>query len=257
LLVAAYSSTIAGPTALASSTTVPLEVYMGALRWLADNTASAIVGMIVVALVGGIAAILLRRYSSWGTPALYGSAVFALLSVGGLGVLGMVSELSRMRQPHLTPENVEQRIRGWLDNFGLSTKPLGKSDAPDSIFALQVTTDANLPIIVARQKELPRYVLLEVSIELSPEHRTMLSRLTGSQVNQLVRDVRAEMAKCTIPCRIVKPLEKVSVQRRLAITDDLTEDRFMERMDEMSFAFVVANDVIVQGLERMSEEHVG
>jgi hypothetical protein len=222
------------------------------IHWLVSNTATALYSMLVVAVVGAIGTFLLRRYSSWGTPALYGLAAFTLLCVSGLATISTVSELSQMRQPHITPGNVEENVRKWLDNFQLSTKPLTKPEAPNSIFALQVTTDSGLPITVACPQDLPRYLVLQVSITLSPEHRAMFSKLTEEQESDLERDLRHEMAKCAVPCVIVGQLEKVAIQRRLAITDGLTEDAFMEHMDEMAFAFVVANDTIVRNLERMS-----
>ncbi len=110
---------------------------------------------------------------------------------------------------------------------------------------------AHFPIRVARPKDLQHYVVIAAALELSDEHKALLAKLNDQQVRQLFEELRMEMSRCRVTYTIVNPpkLTKVTVERRIPITDDLTEDVFMQRLEEIQHDMNLAADSIVLGLE--------
>ena len=109
--------------------------------------------------------------------------------------------------------------------------------------------------IVTRPKDFPHYIVLQASLELGAEHQALLAKLTEDQVVELVEELRVEMSRSKIGYSIDLPLKKVTLVRRIPITDDLTEDAFIQRIDEVQSDLMLARDTIVLGLDQLSKEH--
>ena len=214
-------------------------------NWIAD------VGKVAaLALLGVIAALIKSRFPRLGTLILYGVGVCALLIVI-FGTFRFIDTLPP-KVPQVTLDNVEENIRTWLDHFELGTR---KTSMAGAIFTFEVTLKNGVPIVVTRLKEFDAYITLQTHITLSPDHKTLLDQLKSEQAEQLIHKLLLEMARSKILAAISRPLQSVSLFRRVPITSSLTEATFIERIEEVNFAFLLVNETIVLELDRLVKEN--
>lgn len=197
----------------------------------------------------------------WVTPLMYGlgasALVFAMLV--GLVSLSSLSYFSRRVKPQVTSDNVETKIKDWLYTFGASINKLSTSEAPDTIFAMRARPKGSgIPITIQRPRDIPHYVVIQAAITLGPEEKTLRAMLSKRQIQELDLELQAEMARAKIGYQPLKPsaslLDGLLVERRIPITDDLTEDAFMQRFEEVQYDIAVANSTMILGLRRKVHE---
>jgi len=210
-------------------------------------------------------ALLKKRGSSWFVPMLWALVGFALVSVGLAGLYGIrtssklstnvsantsvlsaiaksQSELSqRLPPPAVTPENAESKIRGWLEGFGYG---LRRVEDPKAYWEVEVTSSSNnVKFLIARSRKLDRYVLLQAGVIFEGDKR--IAMLSRERTDRLVRALRAEMLRFRIDYEgIQSPLKRINLTTRIPITDQLTEDTFMGRVDEITFAQLLAVETV-------------
>lgn len=181
---------------------------------------------------------------------LYGLGVCTLLTV----ILCAFRVIATLPQeiPEITPKNIETNIRTWLDRFELGTR---RTTNADSYFMYEVKLKNNAVVVISRSKNIDNYINFGANLEITKEIKTIMNNLKNEQVEHLVHEIILEMARYKIESMIVLPLNNVLLHRRVPITNNLTEDTFIERINEVGFALNIANETIVLGLDRLAKEN--
>ena len=87
--------------------------------WLVQGFVANAIWGIFAFIVGAAMTYLAKNYATWAGPLMYGFAAFVLVMILGL-VLRMPGIVAAWRGPSVTPENIEQKIIEWSDEFGLA-----------------------------------------------------------------------------------------------------------------------------------------
>jgi hypothetical protein len=172
-------------------------------------------------------------------------SVFLVLSFVSLIIFITGLYLLRKRS-QITPENVEPRIREWLDAFSLGTRVLSE---PAHHFAFEVRAHTGIPLVVLRTREHPRYITLISRIGLGSEHRDLLNKLSKSDRARFGHELVLEAAKSKIGYQADSTFEDVTIQKRLPITSDLSEANLIDGISEIHFSALVIMNKIALILE--------
>jgi hypothetical protein len=206
-----------------------------------------ILGNIVAAFLifggGAVLAFLSATHSVWAQPALYGIGGCSFIALLIFALTG--KHIFSRQEPQTTIENVESNLRQWVDYFGLGVK---KMDESDSIFAYLVTCRSGISVIVARVKARERYLVFAVNMEISQEHRDFLSSLSKDQSGRVAEELTLELARLGVSYNVsFEPngtMNKVSLQRSIPITHNVTQDTFASYLDQMDSNTQVAREAI-------------
>jgi hypothetical protein len=206
-------------------------------NWLAHLGISflPVLGILAVLLV-----FLKLKAPAWADPIWYGLGAFTFLVVSLYALKAM--DTLPPKVPQITFDNVEVTVKTWLEHFGLGIQ---KTSTADAIFTYKITLKNGTPVVIARTKELDNYITLQANLEVSPEHRVLLEKMKNEQITQLIHEVILELARSKIEGWLVLPLQNVVLSRRVPITSNLTEDTFMERLQDIHFALNAARETIV------------
>jgi hypothetical protein len=170
-------------------------------------------------------------------------SVLALLSVVFF-LIFIAASYYLWQNSRITPENVEPRIREWLDAFSLATRVLNE---PAHHFAYEVTAHTGIPLVVLRTKEHPRYITLISKMSLGPEHADLLNQLSKSDQKLFRHELILEAAKAKIGYQSDTAFENVIIEKRLPITSDLSEANLIDAISEVHFsALVILNTVALR-----------
>ncbi|SRR6266496_2433036 len=166
--------------------------------------------------------------------------IFALLSITCFLVF-VFSLYYLWRSSRITPENVEPRIREWLDAFSLGTRVLNE---PAHHFAFEVMAHTGIPLAVLRTREHPRYITLLSKIGLGPEHKGLFDRLSPPDQKRFRIELMLDAAKAKIGYQADPTFENFSIEKRLPITSDLSEANLMDAVGEIHFSALVLLNAI-------------
>lgn len=183
-------------------------------------------------------------------PVLYGLAGFILTLVG----VRILAEAISRYDKRVTPDNIELKIQRWAVTAGLSIKKLPEVETTGEFFALEIGLPNGTPLQVYRPKDRPGNIVIQSMLELSPEYKTMLGKLSSEKVSQLVQELRVEMGRCRIGHKIEVPLARVILLKGIPITEGLTEYRFLQTIDESESDLILIGNTIVLGLARLANK---
>jgi hypothetical protein len=214
-------------------------------QWLWQGLLTNWLAALVVAIGTFLVAYLKAKRPSWANVVLYGLAAFCLLVVSFWAFKSMAVLPKEI--PQVTANNVETNIRAWLDHFQLGTK---KISDPDSHFSYIVTLRNGTLVTLKHVKNFDNYITLLANLEISPEQKIQLAGLKKEQLNLLIHEVVLELSRTKAEGMILNPLQNVLLERRVPITNNLTEDIFIERLNEVGFVLNAARETIILGLNR-------
>src|SRR6266478_675603 len=146
----------------------------------------------------------------------------------------------------ITPENVEPRIREWLDAFSLGTRVLNE---PAHHFAFEVMAASGIPLVVLRTRDHPRYITLLSKIGFGSEHKDLFDRLSETQKKRFRIELNLEASKAKIGYQADSTFENLAIEKRLPITSDLSEANLMDAIGEIHFSALVLLNTIALRLE--------
>jgi hypothetical protein len=214
-------------------------------NWLWQSLVGNILTLFLVSAAGVGVAFLKRRTSSWLFPSLYGLAAAALMAVILICLMG-ASALPKKQPSLITDDKVESAIRGWLDDFGLSTKVVTDQGL---VFGMETNLTNGDPLTIVRLKEHDRYIVVQATLMLAPVHKAILDKLSKEESDQVFRQVNLELALSRIPYQTPEPLTAVTFATRLPLSG-ITEDSFIEKVDEVESGIIIARSTIVTELSR-------
>jgi hypothetical protein len=161
--------------------------------------------------------------------------VLAVLSVAFF-VIFAVASYYLWQNSRITPENVEPRIREWLDAFSLGTRVLNE---PAHHFAYEVMAHTGIPLVVVRTREHPRYITLLSKIGLGTEDKDSFDRLSEPEKKRFRIELNLEASKAKIGYQADSTFENLAIEKRLPITSDLSEANLMDAIGEIHFSTLV------------------
>jgi len=162
------------------------------------------------------------------------SIALLLISIAGLAFL--------WRGSRITPENIEPRIRQWLDSFNLGTRRLSN---PTCYFEFEVTGQTGIPIAVLRTKDHGHYITLVSKIDLGSEDKSLFDKLSSLRKEQFVRRLRVEAAKAKIAYAFDRNVGNITIEKRLPITKTFTEADLIDGISEVNFSALIVIETIV------------
>ena len=212
------------------------EVCVMDWNWLWQGILSTWVYDLLVLATGGTMFVARMRGWKWASPALYGLSAATLMALT-IYTISVHHAFAVEQAARTTTDNVQERVRSWLDNFGLTVQNI---PAEGMLFSYNVTMRNGNQIQVARSKKLDRYVILTSGIQSSAQEKKMLSKLSKTESDHLEEDLIREAARAkTAFINLVSPYDNVILEKRVPITASLTEATLIETLDEMDSTLVV------------------
>lgn len=226
-----------------------LEICGGAvLAWLRARDPK-IAGSILYGLAGVAVLEIIFFFATTQSPVPAKAPVDLTILEGEIASLSTYvharSTASRSSQaPALTPENVERNVRTWLGTFGYGFVPV---TLPNTHFAIRVNLPNNgRPILIARStdEQFERYITIQASVAISPEHQAILQRMPEDQRQRVLRDLSIEVSRVRTDVASTT-LEQVTFARRLLI-GSLTEGMLIDNLGDME----ALQNIIIQTVLR-------
>jgi hypothetical protein len=147
-----------------------------------------------------------------------------------------------------TVDNVHDRVRSWLDNFGLTVQ---NGPADDRLFRYVVTMKNGDQIDISRPKERDRYLVIATSLRASEEEKQLLSKLSEDQSARLQADMTTKAAEAHLAfTNMTVPFDNVYLEKRVPITSSLTEAVFIGSVDEMDAGLVILRTTSMMALRK-------
>ncbi|MFL6303563.1 MAG: DUF2299 family protein [Candidatus Sulfotelmatobacter sp.] len=203
------------------------------MRNWAESITHNVVGSVIATIVAGIsAAVWAFLAPAWRVPIVIG-LVFGVGTLLGLYLLAAIKRMPPVIQA-TTTDNVEHRVREWLDRFNLTIKRV--PDAPDGFFAFEITTAGQRIIRIARMKDKwPEYLHFGAAITFAPEIVAEMQQ--GTQPNRRMTDfllsLRIELTRIAISYAMNEQNNGIILFKRIPITSVLNEHEVIETVWEM------------------------
>lgn len=200
---------------------------------LYNNVLSNIVWWLLVLGGGALLALLKIYWPKFADPTLYALVGIACLAMVAFSLKGKGLLISNPAV--ITPENIEEHVREWLDHFRVSSK---KESAPTGMSFLVIATlrSGNL-VAIGRHNEAEEYLSLQSRVMLGPEHQVAIDAMTEEQRNQTIQEIVLELLRTRIAHTLEgPPFRAMILSKGLRISGTLTEDVFIAAMDEMDNA---------------------
>jgi len=209
----------------------------------------------VLGIAGGAAlpALLALRKSRWAAPIAYGLFGLVLTSVFFFtldmrnALVKTASASAATAATAINTDNIEANVRAWLDTFNFGVAKLNED--PQTHFVLAVTTKAGRKLSVKRTKALDQHLAVTWTWVPPVELQQRLDRMPTSSSNKLASDLRIEMARYrTAYANLRAPLKSVYLERIIPITPTLTEDTFINTVNEVELASILALETVARAV---------
>jgi hypothetical protein len=195
------------------------------------------------------AAVAITRGLEW-----WQQTILLVLFVMLFGWAVIASYLATRRQIHtsdVTTANVESYVRTWLDNFGVTTQKMPKSD--QFHFGYLVTYSDAIPVYVFRVVSRDQYLTVQGTITVSKEHKEVFNKLSEAERKRFIHELRSEISRAKIHTKWTLPFEEVTVAKLLPITT-VAEGELIKQMDEVHSNVLLVIDTINLLLEHGIQE---
>ena len=99
----------------------------------------------------------------------------------------------------VTQDNVEEYIRHWADDLGMS---IGPANEPNAYFShtLVLSNGPAFPVVVFRSREKPGYLQFKAVVNVSPEHQAALSKMSEEQVSRIREQLNLDIGRANLGC---------------------------------------------------------
>lgn len=158
------------------------------------------------------------------------------------------------RSSIVTVTNIQAKVREWLDRFAVSHAVL---PWPDWHFRIDATVNGQ-PLFIGRPRVFERYLFIQRRGEgIAPEHKAIHSSLTPEQRRNFYAEIAIETGRMkafvTFPN---SDLSDVILERRLLISRNLTEDRFVEAAYDVTQSAIMMWNAVGLRLSAISNQAI-
>jgi hypothetical protein len=214
-----------------------------ALVWFFGNL---LWDFILAAVVAAVIAWLKKKKEAWAAPGLYALVSFVAVFVLAFTLVG--HPLLSQQTPTTTPENIEANIKTWCDTFSMGMQK--QSLDPRTDFMLMITIpDNGRKFLASKFKERPRYLVFEAHVPISGEDQAIVNKFSREQNLFVYHEVRLELSRSSVGFAIADsgmgtPIRELVLVKRIPITNDFTEDKFLTYVYEIDHGIVMAGEAV-------------
>ena len=204
---------------------------------LLSNVFSNLIGVIIMAIIGIAIGWLRKRKWEGVAPVLSGLAAFALVGIilfllGGIQIhqsLEAERKTTEQLNEPLQPDHIKDTLKGWLSSFGFGSMEI---QDPAAEFVLNSNLPSGLRVNAWKSKQWPNYIIISANVIVADEHRKLLMQLSPKQQRQTLRDLQMVIDQSNLQSGSIS-LGEIKLQKRLPITNSLTEDVFIRTVTAM------------------------
>ena len=197
-------------------------------------------------LAVGVAALiawLRSKQSKWATPLLYGVASFALMLVISFVLTGHA--LLYQKPFSVNTENVESTIADWTDKYQIGRRRV--SAGPEDYFFFEAVR-GGINVSIYRERQRDHYVIMAVLLELSAADQRTLDALSQDQREDVLLQESQELARLKVAYQVVgtdvEPIGSMRLEEPIPINDALTEETFMEHLQNITSNAMDASETL-------------
>jgi hypothetical protein len=197
-------------------------------------------------IVGGLLFAFLRKYrESWAPIVGYGLGGATCVAV----IIFTFTGHALFSPPLTDEENVEAKVTGWIQYFGYGMQRI-PPPSPDDDFAYLITPPSgSVPVAVLRDKKSrPGYLQLVANLQVSPEHRAILQKITPAEAYSVVEATEADVLRQSLAFALSgdpNHIQNMAIVKSLVI-DGLTQSTFGEGLDNVeSTVALTRNDFLL------------
>jgi hypothetical protein len=186
--------------------------------------------------VGAVVTYLKKKQSPWFIPVCWGLAASLCTAL----ILYLGQTIITQQKPQVTPDDIQAYTQEWLKDTGTGIRDITVDD-PDSIFMMQLSLMNGTSIIVKRPKARPRYLLLDASLGITdPQQKVVFQGLSPDDRAEFLRSVVIEMNRLKIECSAQPTLDGTIHLRKTLLISSITNDSFLQSLQDMNFAVTLA-----------------
>jgi hypothetical protein len=209
-----------------------------------DNLIQNLIWAILTALGAAALPLLKVHWRGWTEPALY--AFF-----GATWVAVVYTTLTGKRPfsgPGTTPQNLERRVKSWLDHYGF-----GMKSVPDeaAYFNIQVTLPSDHHVTVSRRKTSELYLTFVCLLTIEEDLQKDLAAMSPLARSRTLHEITLELSRVKISFSLnPRPSFLITLARQVLITPSLSSDQFLEFVNDMDFAVSQVMSAMVLAIGR-------
>jgi hypothetical protein len=192
---------------------------------------------------------------------IWGKVILVFVLVGTVGVLTMfflqyVNKKEAKKRSESKPEtepNIEANILAWAKHGEFMAVPMPD---PTTYFSFLVTTPDLKIMQVCKPREFMgeryvRYVLLIARVKPTPPQVEVLKDFSPYEQKRLVGDLKAGLLEgyknsLSVPG---PPYEGLEIQKKLSLTQPLTEDVFIAALNEVGAEMALSAQIVIKAVD--------
>jgi hypothetical protein len=181
----------------------------------------------------------------WGPHIMSGLGGASLIFA--IGLMSIAWQALPKSEP-VTVDNVQTKVRDWLDKYGYASSSL----PPSADYYFGFTASArNVNITIQRPHTMFSNYLVFSSAVILNDLGT--SKLPPTQSEQILRTLRIEMNRLGVSyTNLGLPLTTVTLLNKLPIASQLNEDTFIKDLDSLESADRIMAEIVVLETEKLS-----
>lgn len=186
-----------------------------------------------------------------------GFIIVTLLIMSSVLTSIMAHKISQWKSPEqnqnilneaLKPEKIKATVEQWLFKFRIPFSP--GEDVANFDFQLKVNLPGDDILYVGKTRQNQQYLTIQSLLKII-EPQKLQKTLQKKQLNQITRNLRIEIDRLHLEYSDVDMPQRIKLERRLPITNNLTEDVFISAIGEMMSAVDLIKQTLQKELERI------
>jgi hypothetical protein len=168
---------------------------------------------------------------------------FALLSWAAVGTWIYIRHISA----NVTPSNIEEHLRPWLDQFHFS---VAKEEDPSAYFRLEVQLPDKAGLTIERIKGRDQYLTLGAYASLTPELVDRFNKLNKNDQEKIGSALALDIILAgRFQCDENLP-RPMLVVKQIPITNELTENVLLTSIQDIYDGLVLVRDSFILNLQQ-------
>jgi hypothetical protein len=165
------------------------------------------------------------------THYILGISSVALLAIAISGIIFL------WRNSRVTPDNVEGRLRGWLEPFGLQLGRFRVQNQPVHFTTGVTDASTGFGLAICRSHDHPQYLTLLSQVRVSPQDREFFDQMTETEKTDFGRDLALQGAYSRIDFFYSNtPRPEITVRQLLPITSKLKDADVIAAIQHVQFS---------------------
>jgi hypothetical protein len=192
-----------------------------------------------VATVGGLICFVITAlgfFEIYAKDVLQAMTVHYIWGIAALGSFSVFVLGARQwwKNSRITPENVQSRIREWLDALSFNHRPYPWEPWH---FGYEVTHPSGPAMFVARTKVAPDSLLFTTKVVgIFPPQRSNFNGLSEAEKQRFYAEIARESARAKINFFSEGDYESISITKSIPISNKLTASTFLEHVNDIHFS---------------------